>query len=221
MTVEEKIFERINELIEMGEKVLSTRRPPPSNTIGFDSSVDTQMGYQWFTSVQSILGRVFGEQSQHYKNFSAQGIKGITYSPVYRAQGVLKAAKDDYEHGHLFELNKLIEAELFDDFLEQSSILLNAGYYQPAAVVVGCVLEDALRKMCVKEGITLSSSPKLDSMNSELAKAGFYNKLTQKEITAIADIRNSAAHGKWDQFNKDDVERAISWVRKFLQEKYA
>ena len=39
--------------------------------------------------------------------------------------------------------------------------------------------------------------PKLGTMNAGLAKQGVYNKLTQKRITALADIRNKAAHGEW------------------------
>lgn len=210
----------MTELLVLGEKVLSTKRNPPPNSIGFDSTINSQDGYQWFTSVQNLLVRVFGKDSEHYKNFSGQDIKGLTYSPVYRAQGILKAAKDDFEHEQLFDLKKIIEAELFDDFLEQATSLLNSGYYQPAAVIAGSVLEDALRKLCADNQIDLSERPKLDFMNAALAKAGLYNKLTQKKITAIADIRNNAAHGKWDQFEKQDVQDSISWITQFMERNY-
>ena len=53
-------------------------------------------------------------------------------------------------------------------------------------------------------------------MNSELAKAGAYNLLTQKNVTAMADLRNKAAHGKWTEFRKDDVQQMISQVRLFM-----
>jgi hypothetical protein len=66
------------------------------------------------------------------------------YGAVTQALGVLRAAKDDYEQGFLFDTRVLIEAEVFDKFLEQGEHLLNAGYHQPAAVVVGSVLEEAL-----------------------------------------------------------------------------
>jgi HEPN domain-containing protein len=221
MKVDYKILQRMNDLIALGESVLGTKRNPPSNSIGFDSSINSQDGYQWFTSVQNLLVRVFGAESEHYKNFTQQNVKGLTYSPVYRAQGILKSAKDDYEHGHLFELKKVIEAELFDDFLEQASSLLEAGYYQPAAVIAGCVLEDALRKMCIVNQLDLPERPKLDFMNSALAKAGVYNKLTQKKVTSIADIRNNAAHGNWDEFEKEDVIEAISWINRFMENNYA
>ncbi|RZB38243.1 MAG: hypothetical protein SRB2_00589 [Desulfobacteraceae bacterium Eth-SRB2] len=54
-------------------------------------------------------------------------------------------------------------------------------------------------------------------MNAQLAKVGVFNKLTQKRITAIADVRNSAAHGKWDQFKPEDVEDMIRWITGFIE----
>jgi hypothetical protein len=62
-----------------------------------------------------------------------------------------------------------------------------------AAVIAGTVLETALRQLC------------LDRMNADLAKAGVYNSLMQKRITALAAIRNRAAHGKPNEFTRDDV----------------
>ncbi|WP_434687018.1 HEPN domain-containing protein [Pseudanabaena minima] len=220
MLIDEKVKARLNELIDMGEKLLSTKRSPGQNVIG-DSRVDSQMAYQWATSVQNLLSRAFGEDSEHYKNFIIQVNSHLTYSPTFRAQGILKAAKDDYENGYLFDVKQLIEAELFDDFLEQAIYLYDSGYHQPAAVIAGCVLEDGLRKLCLTNGIPIPDKPKLDQMNAELAKSGTYNKLTQKRITALADLRNRAAHGHWDQFTKDDVDEMIRSVRKFMEEHFA
>lgn len=55
-------------------------------------------------------------------------------------------------------------------------------------------------------------------MNSDLAKAGVYNKLQQKRITALADIRNSAAHDDWASFNDDEVKEMIRDVERFLSD---
>jgi len=220
MKVNERIRSRLDELIKMGERVLATSRDPGPNVIG-DNRVDTQLAYQWATSVQGLLVRVFGETSEHYKNFTAQVGSNLTFSPTYQAQGILKAAKDDYDHGQLFELRRLVEAELFDDFLEQAQHLFDSGYYQPAAVIAGGVLEDGLRKLCVRNKIALPATPKLDAMNTELAKAGVFSMLTQKRITAMADLRNKAAHGQWDQFTSDDVIEMIQAVRRLMEEHFA
>lgn len=220
MKPDEKVQNRLAELIKVGEGVLATRRSPGPNVIG-DSRVDSQQAYQWATSVQNLLARVFGPTSEHYKNFTAQVGSHLTFSPTYRAQGILKAAKDDYDNGHLLELRRLVEAEVFDDFLEQAEHLLGSGYYQPAAVVAGCVLEDGLRKLCDAQGINLPSRPKLDAMNAELAKAGVFSKLVQKRITALAELRNKAAHGQWGEFGQNDVKEMVDAVRRLMEEHFA
>ncbi|HAS23818.1 MAG TPA: DUF4145 domain-containing protein, partial [Idiomarina loihiensis] len=55
-------------------------------------------------------------------------------------------------------------------------------------------------------------------MNAGLAKIGIYTRLQQKRITAIADIRNSAAHGKWTEFTEADVVDMIKDVQRFLSD---
>jgi len=152
----------------------------------------------WGTSVLSLLERVFGRESIHFEHFQAQYSQYKNYLFTHlltSAQGVLLAAKTDYEKGVLFDTKQLIQAEVFDDFLEQATSLLDAGYFGPAAVLTGAVLEDGLRKLSDKHKIKLPTKPKLDTMNAYLAKAGAYNVLAQKQITAIADLRNRAAHG--------------------------
>ena len=99
--------------------------------------------------------------------------------------------------------------------------MCNTGYYQPAAVLTGSVLEDSLRKLCSIHGISLPSNPKVDTMNANLAKAGVYNKLAQKRITVLADLRNKAAHGEWDQFEKEDVEEMIKTIRIFMDKHFS
>jgi hypothetical protein len=217
MKPDEKIQNRLAELIEMGERVLATKRSLGPNVIG-DYRVDSQLAYQWATSVQNLLARVFGPTSEHYKNFKAQVGSHLSFSPTYRAQGILKAAKDDYDNGHLFELRRLLEAEVFDDFLGQAEHLLVSGCYQPAAVVAGCVLEDGLRKLCDAHGINLPPRPKLDAMNAELAKAGVFSKLVQKRITALVELRNKAAHGQLGEFSQDDVREMVNAVRRLMEE---
>lgn len=217
MEAKEKIAIRLDELLQMGEKLLSTRRSAPANVIGGDR-IDSQLGHQWVTSVQNLFVRVFGENSEHYKNFSKLVEKNLNYSPVYSAQGILKAAKDDFEKDQLFDVRQLIEAELFDEFLEQAEHLLEAGYFQPAAVLAGSVLEDGLRKLCQKRNIEIPEKPKLDTLNANLAKEGVYSKLVQKRITALADLRNKAAHGQWDEFAKEDVEEMLPAIRRIMEE---
>lgn len=132
--------------------------------------------------------------------------------------GILEAAFRDFSDDFLFDLRTLVRADLLDDFLAQAEVLLNDGYHVPAASLAGAVLEDTLRRMCDERRITYPQKTKIDALNSLLAKDSAYNKLTQKEITAKADIRNNADHGKFDQFKEADVLDMVTWVRRFVEE---
>lgn len=222
MKIDKRILERFNELILKGGKVLSSGRRYDIDFIhrGFKETVDSDQAGEWATSSLNLLNRVLGKESDHYISLNELYPNIHLLETSKKVQGILKAAKDDYENGYLFNTRALIEAEVFDDFLEQSEHLLNQGYFTAAAVVAGSVLEDGLRKLCVKNGIALSAKPKLDVMNADLAKVGVYNLLKQKQITALADLRNKAAHGQGG-FTKEDVESMIKDVRRFMEDYFS
>jgi len=217
MPVNEDVIKRFDELIDKGRKVLSTRRALPSNYIGFDDPVDSEMGNQWMVSSKNYLLQIIGEKSVHFTEFSALFTKGVTYSPVKQGIGILSAAKEDYQGGYLAGIRKLVNAEIMGSLLDQAQELLDAGYLGSAAVLAGCILEDHIKKICVEKEIELPDNPKLDYMNSQLAKIEYYNKLTQKQVTAWAEIRNSAAHGNWESFKDNDVKDMIKWVSRFIE----
>lgn len=130
-------------------------------------------------------------------------------------RAIFIAAKEDYEGGYINSIRNLVQAEVFDSELDQARELLSSGYRLPAAVVAGTVLETTLRQMCSDRNITTG---KLDKMNADLVKSGAYNTLMQKKITALADLRNKAAHGRSDEFSPHDVSDMISQVRDFVRD---
>lgn len=211
MNIDQKIIGRFESLVNESGDVLQTKRSTDFNTY-----VDSEKCNEWGCKALSILSRVFGKEDDYYKKFDKLFPQLEHYSIFSNALGILKGAKDDYENGFLFETRTLIQAEVFDDFLEQAEYLFEKDYYPPAAVIAGCVLEDGLRQLCLKNQIDLPERPKLDTMNSLLAKKGIYNKLAQKQITTSADLRNKAAHGQWNDFNEEDVKQMLSQVRVFM-----
>jgi hypothetical protein len=98
-------------------------------------------------------------------------------------------------------------------------MLLDQGYHIAAASLAGAVLEDTLRKLCDINSITYPDKTKIDTLNVELAKKDIYDKLIQKEITAKADLRNNADHGKFTEVREPDVRDMVRWVRRFVTER--
>ena len=132
--------------------------------------------------------------------------------------GALRALRRDYDAGYLASVQSLVRAEVFANFLEMAEHLLQQGYKDPCAVLVGGVLEDHLRSLCQGRGIPLQTSGKpkrADSMNNALAAAGVYSKLDQKNVTAWLDLRNKAAHAQYDEYNADQVRTLLAGVREF------
>ncbi len=178
--------------------------------------VDGELLLTWKVKVKNLLVTTCGEKSQHYKEFiKAEEIGSYesNHDSFIRMKSVFIAAMDDYKGGFLTSIKNLIQAEVFDSELEQANELLSSGYKLAAAIIAGVILETTLRDLCTQEGIAHS---KLDKMNSDLAKIGIYNKLQQKRITALADIRNSAAHGKPEEFTEEYVINMIRDIEQFL-----
>lgn len=171
--------------------------------------------WNWIVKALNIVARTCGEDSQHFKQLDkiCENIgTELTIKSILKLLAIFRAAKDDFEKGYIFEIKEIAQAEIFDDELDQAQELLNNKYIIAAAVIVGTVLETNLRWLCEKYDIPTG---KLDKMNSDLAKFNIYNKNTQKKITSIAGIRNSAAHGRKDEIDCSDVELMLLGVRSF------
>jgi hypothetical protein len=133
--------------------------------------------------------------------------------------GVLKAVYADYEAGLMATVEELVHANVFADFLEMASELLVKGYKDAAAVITGSVLEEHLRKVASLNGVPIhagAAHKKADTLNADLVKAGAYNKLEQKNVTAWLGLRNDAAHGKYSNYDEAQVRNFVDNVRGFL-----
>lgn len=138
---------------------------------------------------------------------------------VKSVAGILLALRADYEGGYLRTLEELVRADLFADFLEMAVELNGKGYRGPAAVVAGSVLEGHLRNIAAGHSVDIETDGKPFSasrVNDELARAGAYTKLEAKEVSAWQGLRNSAAHGDYDDFDQEQVTRLIDGIRSFL-----
>ena len=173
----------------------------------------------------TVVERASGLNSTYSKEIGrisveARSTRGVMYRNVAKEIGVVKALLFDINSGQIKTIEEIIHGDVFSDFLEMSSYLVEQGYKNPAAVMAGSTLEVHLRKLCDKNGIdTLKRDgkpKKADSLNAELAGAGVYGKLDQKSVTAWLDLRNNAAHGHYDKYDEGQVRLLIDGVRDFI-----
>jgi hypothetical protein len=162
----------------------------------------------------------FKSLAGHEELLSKRGIMEISQD-LPTLVGLLTALRNEYANGYLQSVIELVYADVFSDFLEMARYLLEQDYKDPAAVVIGSVLESHLHNLCHKHGLAITYSngqPRnADTLNADLKGAGAYDKGEQKTVTTWLDLRNKAAHGKYNEYTKEQVALLLENVRTFLQ----
>jgi hypothetical protein len=151
----------------------------------------------------------------------------ILRSSVQHTHATLKGIRDNYVSGFYVSIDDQIIANISADYMEQAEALLGEGIqgqydHVPAAVLCGAVLENRPRQFCEQQEPPIETrkqngDPKtLGPLIGELERRKLFDRLIFKNLKAWADIRNSAAHGKFDEFARHDVEMMLSGVQHFL-----
>ena len=218
MNVEKKLLHRIEFILSNAKIVSDSGIANEYGTIEVDYS--KMKGFR--TSAQSLILDLFGTDHPYYTEF--KNVTRDTYnSNVNSGVAIINNIKTEIENGWLTSLKGIVSAEIFTDFLEMAEHLLETDYKDPAAVMIGSVLEEHLRQLCLTNSINIEYEKdgkliplKADRLNSELVKGGIYNKLDQKNVTAQLDLRNKAAHGKYSEYDKNQVRLMYDYVFNFM-----
>lgn len=205
---------RIEELINIGDKGYHL----------YKTSNSFSENYTQFRSGSlSLIKTIYGNEHPYYIEFDNKTKQGFGYLIPY-GRGILLAIKNEIEDGWLFTVKGLVSAEIFSDFLEMAKHLLDEKYKDPAAVMIGSVLEEHLRQLCNKHSIDTTflnqksevKPKKADMLNADLAKHSIYNLLEQKNVTAWLDLRNKAAHGLYLEYDHNQVDLMYQGVLDFM-----
>jgi hypothetical protein len=214
----EEILKSVDYLIVQGQAVLGTKQY--SEFGGSYIDYGKQLGFR--TASLSLIRQLYKENHIFYKDFEDR-VRGQGTHETEIGINILQSIRHEIENGWLLTIKELVSAEIFSDFLEMSKYLLDNNYKDAAAVMIGSVLEEHLRMLCGKYNVpvTIEKSgeqipKKTDLLNSDLVKADVYGVLVQKNITAWLDLRNRAAHGKYDEYKKENVDLMHQGVLNFI-----
>lgn len=187
--------------------------------------VDQVGVHTMITKARAAMVRISGAGSAYSKQVEdiLKNTQDHDWGKMAKIVGVVASLHTDLKSGYLASLQELIHGEVFADFIEMADHLQNEGYKDAAAVLACGTLEAHLRQLCGKNGIAIEGNTatgiqhkKADQMNADLAKAGVYSKLDQKNVTAWLDLRNKAAHGHYGDYAKEQVALLIAGVRDFV-----
>lgn len=221
MTISKTISDEVASLIQIGEELTAKAKGSDSGL----EDADISKAASWVTRAGEMIKRLYPADSQHlesYKACSKQYNFSIMHSNYYQhlsiVTGLLRGVQHELEKGLLIGIKKLLQADIFADFLEMAEHILKENYKDARAVIIGSVLEDTLRKLADANGILTTAGDRpltIEPLNTALAKAGVYNKLVQKQIMSWADLRNNAAHGHYGKYDKGQVEMMLLFTQDF------
>lgn len=233
-----KYLDRFDELIQEGERIYKVLKyvsngffkDPVQGTrpLTQQELEEPQKLERWKLNYLSLLEQIIPRRSIHRKLLDEKGIVPREVHDTLNTRiSRLKGLKDDFQKGFLGDLGLEIEAAIVADYMGQAEQLLAEGQpgkydYVPAAVLAGAVLEKSLRTLCDKQSPSISTVNDkgkpltLTPLIEALKKNNLFNELTAKQLRAWADIRNSAAHGNFDEFNRSQVDLMIQGINNFL-----
>jgi len=208
MDIEENIAKRIDELTSTFTEARRSNWKHNTDAIAFC--------YNVATIARSLLGSnhpVVKDIDSMLSICTKSTDRNINV-PVDKIAGTLFAIKSDMAGGHFEDMRGKIRIEVEADFLGQAHYLLEEKLKDAAAMIIGAVLEDALRQLCQRNGVPEGHA--IEKMNAPLKAAGVYNLPQQQQITAWAAIRNKADHGKFSEYSLEEVRLMHQGVSGFI-----
>jgi hypothetical protein len=134
---------------------------------------------------------------------------------MFEIAELLKRLRADIADGLLVDLESVIVAEAFDDFLDHAVAYERANRKSEAGVVAGVVFEDTIRRICRKNQIQ-EKGRSLEDLLNDLNKATLLTGTKTKRAKSAAHVRTKATHAQWDEFDMSDVRTTIELTRELL-----
>ena len=234
MSTVSQVLARFDKLILQGEETRTathrTTAPPLNSNPAYQTfvvpgpaTVESGKFHEFRSASLSLLNSVFEEKHTYFKEFNVNCKTSFLVDTINGIH-IMKAARQEVADGYLLTVKNILRAEVFSDFLEMAEHLLEQGWKDAAAVMIGSVLENHLRELAVKHNLPTNFEKdnkqipkKSDTLNADLKKADVYESLDQKAVTMWLGLRNNAAHGEYTLYTAEQVENMLSGVLEFVR----
>ena len=179
--------------------------------------VQSGIWQKWATSVESLIGAACGMHSPYYSHFvEAREKCDVGYvNQVQALAGIFQSAKEAFDGGYLFDVERDISAEIFGDIVVLAKQALAEDNKDVAAVLASAALEDALKRHATANGLNVDEAS-MSNVISALKSKGLVSGAQKSMLAAMLQMRNHAMHARWEKFEKPDVSSLIGFVEQFL-----
>lgn len=135
------------------------------------------------------------------------------------ALGVFAAAKDDFEGGYLFTVEREIAGEIFGDFIGLAKKCMANDHKNVAAVLASAALEDALKRYAASLELDVQDK-EMQQVVGALKSKGLVSGAQKSLLDTMPKLRDYSMHANWEKLTPEDVNSIIGFVEQFLLSKF-
>jgi uncharacterized protein YutE (UPF0331/DUF86 family) len=227
--IKEQIDSRLDGLIKQGEDLFNESdyvKHPSLDDLSLVSFARTRVDekdmptYQsWLSSSCNIINLLAPKSSYYHTEIkeiltNKKTGNSISYRMVARILGLLKSVKDEFSQGLLRDVEYIIAAGTFDDFLDHASSYHKSDKKIESSILASTVFEDVIKKLSEKNDLKGRST---EERIKELVKKDIITSVKAKRLRVYAGIRNNALHAKWEEFDIKDVGEMIGGLRELIE----
>jgi hypothetical protein len=205
-------------IIRLGENVLETEAEASHSS----PHVNEQKFHDFRISALSFLSRVFGNTSTYYQSFKTE-VTQATASRTRRGLGIIKAGQRDIEGDWLETTRGAVTKDVLIDMLKLAKIQKDQGNDKAAVIMMGAILEELLRNLCLKDEIKVYNeiqgkavAKKGLQLTGEAYKKKIYERTENKMIIAWLELYNETVAGKDENIAPGKASQMLTGMQSFL-----
>jgi len=208
------IVDRFDELIAEGQRQWEEFKKNDNGMI-----MDIVSFTQWSTSCLNLLDKLSISSNRFVRQFENWAVGGPGQKMNIGASlGILLSAKDEYLKGMAVDYHLSVSAAVFSGLLDEAFYLLQKKYSRASAVLIGAALEEALKTYAKANSIELAPKETLTPLIDKMKKkeVQLITEFEAKNLQAIANMRNDAAHGGDFNYTDKQVQESYQKVEELL-----
>jgi len=152
-----------------------------------------------------------------WDELSVEGVMAFI-SKMEQQIGIIESCIDKID-SKLYDIESVLQFELFEDELEIAKTMLKKNGIRLAGALSGITLESHLKKVCKNHKLTFRKvNPTISDFNEELKNNSIIDVPTWRLIQRLGDIRNLSVHSKERDPTESEVQDLISGTEKLISE---
>ena len=150
-----------------------------------------------------------------------QHINGIyrpstAHSCFWSQYNIIVTCLDTFD-SKIFDMQMILQADVFDSEIDSAKHLLKKGFYRAAGAICGVIIEKHFAGVCANHNITITKkNPTIADYNDKL-KDNVYDIIEWRRIQRLGDLRNLCDHNKDREPTSDEVDELIAGTEKIIK----